>query len=235
MKIGDYISQLMTVFGNMVYTDDNKISPRVLEAEFPKWKQQALLIIYNGSGGIKGIIPPSKANKFINALNYVQTKVDFDLNLQDNGAEYVLFQIEPAVQITSDMNGFTFVGDKLTGKPFSQLTSPNSYGIIKDAGLIGPNDVAFFASGNILKTYGNTQLKEVYLDYIPLDVTKVKVLDNTTKTYRLFNEETDEYPISPDVWDIMKSLAIAEFTPANYRPADYTNDATSTIEKQSNA
>lgn len=235
MKLGDYISQLMTVFGNMVYTDDNKISPRMLEAEFPKWKQQALLIIYNGSGGIKGVIPPTKSNKFINAKNYVQTKLEFNLNIQEDGAEYVLFDIEPAVQMTSGMNGLSFVGDKLTGKPFSQLTSPNSYGINKDAGLIGVNDVAVYVSGSLLKAYGNTQIKEIYLDYIPLDVTNVKVYNSVTKTYSLFNPETDEYPISEDVWDIMKALAIAEFTPANYRPADYTNDATSTIEKQSNA
>ena len=235
MKLGDYIAQLMTVFGNMVYTDDNKISPRMLEAEFPKWKQQALLIIYNGSGGIKGVLPPIKGNKFINSQNYVKTQYSYDINIQDDGAEYVQFIVEPAVQIDASMNGFVFVGDKLTGKPFIQLKSPNSYAINKEAGLIGVNDVCFNVTGNLLKIYGNTQVREMFMDYIPTDVMNVNILDFTTRTYRLFNPETDEYPISKDVWDIIKALAIAEFAPANYRPADYTNDATQPIEKQTNA
>lgn len=232
MKLGDYIAQLMTVFGNMVFTDDNKISPRMLEAEFPKWKQDALLIIYNGSGGIRGVLPPIRANKFINSENYVKTQVTYNLNIQQDGAEYVLFEIEPAIQIGGSMNGFVFVGDDLTGKAFTQLTNPNSYSINKDAGLIGVNDVCFNVTGGLMKVYGNTQVKQVSLDYIPTDVMNVNVYDTATKSYRLFNPETDEYPISKDVWNIMKSLAIAEFTPANYRPADYTNDATNTIEKR---
>lgn len=235
MTIGDYVGQLMTVFGNMVYTDDNKISPRLLEAEFPKWKQQALLIIYNGSGGIRGVLPPIKANRFINSDNYVKTLYEYDINIQDNGAEYVQFLVEPAVQIDGQMNGYVFVGDKLTGKAYTQLKNPNSYSINKEAGLIGVNDVCFNVTGNLLKIYGNTQVREVYMDYIPTDVTNVKILDTSTMTYRLFNPETDTYPISKDVWDIMKSLAIAEFTPANYRPADYTNDASQPIEKANNA
>ena len=86
-----------------------------------------------------------------------------------------------------------------------------------------------------MKVYGNTQVREVSLNYIPVDVMNVSILNPTTNTYALFNPETDNYPVSPDVWDIMKSLAIAELTPANYRPADMTNDSTSPLEKQSNA
>lgn len=235
MLLGDYISQLMTVFGNMVFTDDNKISPRTLEGEFAKWKQDALLIIYNGSGGIKGVLPPIKANRFINADNYVKGKLTYDPNIQDVGASYVCFEIPSAVQIAADMNGYVFVGDMLTGKAFTQLKNPNSYDINKTAGLISINDVCFDVTGNLMKIYGNTQVREVFLDYIPTDVMQVEVYNPLTKTSALFDPEFDDYPISKDVWGIMKALAIAELAPANYRPADYTADSTSTIEKQSNA
>jgi hypothetical protein len=233
--IGQRVSQLMTVLGNMVFTDDNKISPQMLEANFPKWKQDALLIIYNGSGGIKGVLPPIKANRFINSANYVKTRLLYDANIQDEGAEYVIFEVKDAVQIERQMNGFVFVGDKLTGKSFSQLLNPNSYSINKQAGLIDVNTVCFNVTGSQLKVFGNTQVREVFLDYIPTDVTEVTVYDTTTKTWRLFDPEFDPYPISEDVWGIMKSLAISEFTPANYRPADYLNDSIPLLEKQANA
>lgn len=233
--IGQRVNHLMTMFGNMVYTDDNKISPRALEASFPKWKQAALLIIYNGSGGIKGVLPPIKANRFINSANYVKSKLTYNPKIQDEGAEYVVFEIKDAVQIEGAMNGFTFVGDKLTGKPFVQLKSPNSYFVNKEAGLIDINSVCFNVSGGLMKIFGNTQVREVFLDYIPTDVTEVDVYDTATKTYRLFDPEFDGYPISEDVWDIMKALAIAELNPSNYRPADYTNNSTPIIEKQANA
>lgn len=235
MKIRDYTSQILTVFGNMVFTDDNKIAPRTIEANFPKWKQQALLIIYNGSGGIKGVLPPSRGNRFINALNYVESQLDYNANIQDEGASYVNFLVEPSVQITATNNGFVFVGDKLTGTPYTQLKSPNDYGVYKDADLISINDVCFNVAGIAMKIYGNTQVRTVHLTYIPVDVMNVVILNYATNTYALFNPETDDYPISPDVWDIMKALAIAELSPANYRPADYTNDATQPIEKQTHA
>ncbi len=233
--IGNLTNQLMTVFGNLVYTDDNKISPRMLEANFPKWKQAALLIIYNGSGGIKGVLPPIKANTFINTENYVKSKLTYNANQQDEGAEYVVFTVSPSVQISRQMNGFQFVGDKLTGKPFSQLVSPNSYYINKQAGLIDVNSVCFNVTGNIMKIFGNTQVREVFLDYIPTDVTHVDIYDVNTKIYRPFDPEIDPYPISEDVWDVMKALAISELTPANYRPADYTDNSVPLLEKQANA
>lgn len=225
----------MTDLGNLVYTDDNKVSPLMLESRMPKWRQDALLIIYNGSGGIKGVLPPVRSNQFINALNYVQTELVYDLNIQDEGADYVLFTLEPAVQIDGNGNGFRFVGDKLTRKSFSQLIDPNSYSIYKDAKMISINDVLFSVTGKLMKVYGNTNVKKVFMDYLPVDPTKVNIYDVSTKTYRPFNEETDDYPVSPDVWSIMKALAMAELTPPNLRPADYTNDASTPLEKQTNA
>jgi len=234
MLIQDRISQLMTMFGNMVFTDDNKISPRYLESEFPKWKQDALFKTYWGYAGDKMGLPRIAANTFINSENYVKTKLDYEQAIQEPNADYVLFRVEPAVNIGNTVNGFSFVGDKLTGTPFTQLESPNDYGVYRDAKLIGKNDVCFYVSGGLMQVFGNTQVKEVYLNYIPTDVMNVKVYNTTSKSYVLFDPETDDYPISEDVWNLMKRIAVAELTPPNMRPADYTNDGKGALEKQAN-
>lgn len=226
--IGIYIDELMEDFGSMVYTEDNKISPARLEAEFPKWKQQAIQMVYNGTR-------TSKSNKFINGFNFVKTRSVYSIGNQIIGASFVRFKIEPAIQIDNYYNGFTFVGDELTSKPFMQFASPNSYWIDKESNLITVNDVCFFSSGYDLDIYGNIQVRQVFFNYIPYDVMNVEIYDETTKSYRLFNPETDKYPISGDVWAIMKQLAMAELTPPNLRPADMTLDRSTPLEKQANS
>lgn len=234
MLVQERISQLLNFFGNMVFNDDNKISPRLLEEEFPKWKQEALFKTYWGYKGDR-FVPPIAANTFVNSSNFVKSKLTYKQSIQEAGADYVLFEVEPSVNLGDSFNGFSFVGDKLTGKPFTQLKSPNDYGVYKEAGLIGINDVCFYVSGGLMQVFGNTQVRSVFLNYIPRDVMNVDVYDAATKAYRLFDPEIDEYPISEDVWAVMKMLAIAELTPANLRPADYTDDNKGTIEKQINS
>lgn len=223
-----YIDELMTVFGNMVYNDDNKISERMLEQMFPKWKQEAFFIAFNGNKYTAG-------NTFIHPSNYVKTEITLDQNIQEDGADFKLFLVEPAVSLNSNLNGFRFVGDRISSTSFYQFTDPNSYNWTKEAGLIGINEVAFIVTGGQMKVYGNTQLKKLFMDYIPVDVMNVEIWDIDTKSTRPFNPETDFYPISEDIWKLMKQIAIAELTPANMRPADMTNDNTNPLEKQSNA
>lgn len=234
MLLRQYIIQLETIFGNMVFTESNKIAPTTLEKEFPKWKQRAMYISYYGTKQLP-YLPAMAGNRFINPQNYVKTKWTYDKSIQPQGANYVLFSVEPAVSLGDDKNGFVFVGDDLSGTPFIQLKSPNDYGVYKTAGLIDQSDVCFNVSGNEMKIWGNTQVKTVYADYIPSDVTNVDVYRTALKTYVRFDPEVDEYPISDDVWFIMKAMAVWELTPPNLRPADYRNDGTPLIEKQTNA
>lgn len=226
--LGEYIDELMTVFGNMVYNDDNKISERMLEQMFPKWKQEAFFVVFNGN-------KYTAANSFIHSSNYVKTEISYDKDIQEVGAEYVLFLVEPAVGLNSSLNGFRFVGDRITSTSFYQFPDPNSYNWTREAGLISVNEVAFVVTGNQMRVYGNTQLKKLFMDYIPVDVMNVDVWDIETKETRPFNPESDPYPISEDIWRVMKQIAISELTPANLRPADMTNDNTNPLEKQTNA
>lgn len=233
MTIEYYIAELMTVLGNLVYSQDNKVSPRFIESMFPEWKQQAIFIAYHGHRGDR-FVRPRMANKFINAQNFVKTRTAYDINIQEEGADYVNFIIEPAVNISSLYNGFAFAGDKLSSLPFTQLTNPNSYYTHKTAGLIDNNKVYFYISSNNIQAYGNTQIREISFNYIPIDVMNVEVWNTTTNTYALFDPEVDDYPVSPDVWSIMTELALNELTPPNMRPADYTNNGTPPLEKQAN-
>lgn len=208
MKLNNIIDNIIRSVDGLVRTDDSKISERALEAKIPQWKQQALLIVYNGS-------KTSKANVFLGAQNYYPVTYNYDPSIQISGADFTLFDIEPPVQLADDMNGCVFVGDRDTGTNFTQLKYPSTYNVGRDAGLISVDEVYYSITGTRAKIWGNTQVKTLFMDYIPVDVMNIST----------FNPETDEYPASQDVLDLIFKLAFAELAGQNAKPADVLNNS----------
>ena len=213
MKTTEITEQIISRSNGGIDTDDERFAEEAIEALFPKFLQKAWDVRYNGSKS-------QGANNFIAAQNYVPCHLTMNPAIQIKDAEFAIFQIEPPISLNSIVNGIAFLGDELTGKPFTQFRSLQTYNTAKDAGLISINDVYFENSGNILKVWGNIQLKQFFLNYIPANVFNCIIYDYTTKLNRLFNAETDDYPISQDVLGTFLDIAAAELFPQAQTPVD---------------
>ena len=220
MKAPQIIIQILSRVEGGIVTDDSKFSERAILDLFPRWLQKVWDIRYNGN-------KTQGANKFIGSANYISVHINYNAAIQVAGADFVLFEIEPPIQLNSNVNGVSFLGDELSGKPFQQFLSLQTYNTAKEAKLIDINDVYFENhKGNILKVWGNIQLKSIYANYIPANVMNCTIYDYVTKTNRLFNPATDDYPMSEDILGTFIDIAAAELFPEAQTPADFVNDST---------
>lgn len=220
MLLADRVDLIIKSLSGLVSTDEDKIANRAIEGEFPKWKQKATLIAWNGTKPIAELPSGVAGNKFLNADNYLPSTLTYDASIQDTGAPYVIFEVEPAINLDSITNGFLFCGDKLTGQTFIPLMTPNDYWVNSQAKNIQPDEVYYCVTGKRMQVWPNT-IREIYLNYLPVDPMNVPT----------FNPETDNYPVGEDVWAIMKALAVYELTPPSLRPADLTKDSAPTSER----
>jgi hypothetical protein len=220
LLLSDRVDLIIKSLSGLVSTDDDKISNRAIEGEFPKWKQKATLIAWNGTRPIAELPSGVAGHKILKPDNYLPTDLSFDASIQDADAPYVIFEVEPAINLDSITSGFMFCGDKLTGQSFIQLRDPKDYWTYSLAGNITSEDVYFFASGKRMQVWPNT-IRDIHLNYLPVD--PMNVSD--------FNPETDNYPVGEDVWAIMKAIAVYELTPPSLRPADLTKDSAPTSER----
>lgn len=214
MKLNEIVDQIIRSIDGLVRTDDSKVSERALEAKIPQWKQDALLIIFNGAKGTRDT-RASRSNVSINPLNYYQVTWTYNASIQVAGASFRLFEIEPPVQLNDTHNGCIFVGDQLTGTEFTQLRYPSTQSVAKNAGLIDVDEVFYNITGTKMKVWGNIQVNTVFMDYIPVDVMNIST----------FNPVTMEYPASQDVLSLIFKLAFSELVPQSVRPADMINDS----------
>lgn len=208
MKIEEIIDQIIRSVDGLITTDDSRISERAVMAKIPTWKQKGLLMIFNGTR-------TSKANKNINSQNYFQARYSYNPTIQIAGANFRLFEIEPPVQLDERNNGCIFVGDELTGKQFTQLKYPSTISVANDGGYISQDEVYYNITGTQLKDWGNTQLADIFMDYIPVDVMNIST----------FNPVTMEYPVSQDVLDLIFALAFAELAPQSAKQPDLLNNS----------
>lgn len=221
MKTFEIIDQILSRNLGGVKTNEDKFAERAIEALFPKWLQKSWDVRYNGNR-------TQGANTFIGAQNYVSCHLTFSSSLQVANADFALFEIEPPISLNGTVNGISFLGDELTGKPFTQFKSLQTYNTAKDAGLISINEVYFENSGNngnILKVWGSTQLKQFFLNYIPANVYNCIIYDYKTKTNRQFNPAIDDYPISQDILGTFLDIAAGELFPEVQMTADYKADS----------
>lgn len=222
MKLSDRVDLIIKSLSGLVSTDDSKISNRAIEGEFPKWKQKATLIAWNGTRPIPELPSGIAGNKFLNADNYLKTDLAYDASIQDTDAPYVKFTVEPGINLDSITNGFLFCGDKLTGQTFIPLRTPNDYWVNLQAGNISSDEVYFCVTGKEMQVWPNS-VRSIHLNYLPVDPMNIAT----------FNPETDNYPVGEDVWAILKSIAVYELTPPSLRPADLTKDSAPTTERLS--
>jgi hypothetical protein len=222
MILQDRVDLIIKSLSGLVSTDDSKIANLAIQAEFPKWRQQALFYVWNGTRATPAFPSGIAGNKFLNAKNYYPATLTYDADIQITGAEFILFSIEPPMNLAPDANGCMFCGDRKTGQTFTPLKTPNSYNVVQGSGSFQPNMVYYNITGNLMKVWGNTQLRTVDLDYLPVDPLNIST----------FDQEIDDYPISEDVWAILKALAVYELTSASLRPADITKDSAPTTERR---
>lgn len=229
LLLKDYIDITISDTFGLVRTDDSKISERRLKAEFPGIRQEAMFIVWNGCRPTPMFPQGIAGNHFLHASNYQPGNLRYKANIQDAGAKYVLFEMEPPVSLSEITNGIGFCGDKLTGQTFTPLKSPNSYFTMASAGMISIDKVYFETTGKYLKAWGNTDIRQVDLNYLAGDPLNVSTWDGTQLV--LFDPETEIYPVGPDVWNIMYKLAIARLRPEAATPADMTNDGAQSQER----
>jgi hypothetical protein len=215
MLLSEIIDQIIRKVSFGVDTDDSKFNRRALEAQVPQWRSQAILISYNGSRD-------RAANKFLHSDLYQQESLTYNSQAQTTGADFIIFEGAAPLSLNSRANGCVFVGEHKTGTAFTQLKGPNYYNMAKDAGLLEPGKVYYEITSGTFKVWGNLQLRRMYKNFIAAD--PMEVID--------FDPETDKYPVSPDIFDILLKLAAQDLMPQQARAADKINDGAETMERR---
>jgi len=220
MLLRDYIDIIISDVFGLVRTDDSKVAELRLEAEMPKWRQEALFLIWNGSRPT-GLFPTGLAsNHFLHPDNYQAETVTLDPTIQVAGADFLLWDCEPAIALSETANGNQFLGDRLTGQTFYPLKSPGSYWTMKQCELISIDKI-YYNHTELMKTWGNLELKSFDRDFLATDPMNVTG----------FDPEINNYPMGPDVWAIIYKMALAQLKPESLTPADTQNDAAPSIER----
>lgn len=220
MLFRNYIDIIIADTFGLVRTDDSKVAELRLEAEMPKWRQEGIFIVWNGSKPTALFPSGIRANNFLHPDNYQSDTLILDPTIQITGSDFLIWECEAAISLSDDANGNQFFGDKLTGQTFFPMKSPGSYYTMKQAGLISIDKVYYNQTG-YMKTWGNLELKSIDRDFLASD--PMNVTD--------FDPEIDHYPMGPDVWTIVYKLAISQLKPESLTPSDTVNDAAPSTER----
>lgn len=221
MKLLGIVEEIQRAFGGGKAPADSKFNDRdYLFQKIDEYSARAIALNYNG-----GKIPNSdtvfKGNQYIGSKTWMKFPLTLNPSIQDSGACYVNFECPEMIMINSEKSGFSFVGDKETMTPFSEVVDPNFFAEISKNEYV--DGVYYNAVGNILKVIGDMDINQAYVIGRPIKPTQLAV------TY--YNPLVDEYPLPDDLIpmmiQIMKSLEFQqEFATPQDNIADNNPNAT---------
>jgi len=217
MKILGIAEEVQRAFGGGKSPADNRFND--LDYVFQKideYSAKAISLSYTGSKALG-------ANANINSKTWLEFPLTLDPGLQEEGACYVAFRCPEMVMINTDRTGFSFVGDKLTMKAFSEIQDPSTFAAL--ATVFDELDGIYFCmSKGIMKVLGGRDITQVWVIGRPINPMSLST------TY--YNPETDEYPLPDDLIPLMISLLKAgEFQQEAATPVDNKVDANPNLTK----
>lgn len=207
MILRDYINQIISAQGAGIDTTDSRFAELRIEDLLPQWRQSAMSILYNGNR-------QQAKNHQINAENYQPIDIVINRAIQPKTTSYKIFECPNVISLNDEANGFINVCDMDSGRAFIQLRNASDYSNKQDARLIDINEVYFYKGGRYLYVRGNTGVTTLHLDIIASNPVLVPG----------FDPETDNYPMSEDVFSIVKTLAYAELNPQERSLPDFIQD-----------
>lgn len=216
MKLLGIVEEIQRAFGGGKAPADSKFNDRdYVFQKIDEYSARAIALSYNG-----GKIPNSdtvfKGNQYIGSKTWMKPfPLTLNPSIQDEGACYVNFECPEMIMINSEKSGFSFVGDKTTMTPFSEVTDPNFFAELQRYDDL--EGIYFNQVGNILRIMGDRDINQAYVIGRPIKPTQLAV------TY--YNPLVDEYPLPDDLIpmmiQIMKSL---EFQQEFVTPQDNVAD-----------
>ena len=158
--------------------------------------------------------------KRINSSWTQKFEATYAKDLQDNDC-CVKFECPSVVSLDSKMDGFLYVGTidwncsyrKLESR--AKMASFNKYRYTR----VNTNVPKFIYSDGVIELWGNTFVKELMVDGIFADPTKVPT----------FNVEYDEYPLDPSLIEQVKLILLKQDLGMVQGPIDTKSDSQSTI------
>jgi len=208
MNIRETSEQLISAVNAASPSITQKWNPLQIEALLPTLRNRAFEIIYNGNRerGMSQRIDGSWVQKF---------PVTINPSIQDTALEYLIAELPAPVPISTRLNGFVYVGANKKTSRFFQAQSRDEIATLKERGFINNGKhIVFMYSEDTMEIYGNKALRDFYVEAILSDPTQKPGYDM----------ELDDYPISPNVLDIMIEVFKKEYAIAIQQPKDTVAD-----------
>lgn len=208
---------IRSVFGGKAKNEG--VDYAYIESMVPKWRQRAILIVYNGSREFAG-------NKYISPewLQNFSITVPASQRLATNTNIYITVECPPLIRLNTTQDGLIFFGDAEGMVNFRRIKSTAYAADLSRRGDLNQNAIGYVKTAKDIYIFGNKQLETVDLNVVladPLDAPD-------------FNIDTDSYPVSEDVIEVMERVATAELMPELSVPEDLVKDGVDTKDRRPN-
>lgn len=190
-----------------------------IESMIPKWRQRAILIVYNGSREFA-------ANRYISPewLQNFTLTIPAAQRLDTNTNIYITVSCPPLLRLNTSQDGLIFFGDEEGMVNFRRIKSTSYAADLVRRGDLNQNVIGYVKTGSDIYVFGNKQLETVDLNVVLADP-----LDDPD-----FNIDTDDYPVSEDVIELMERLATTELMPELGASEDLIKDGSDTKDRRPN-
>lgn len=209
---------IRSVFGGKA-KNETQVDYAYIESKVPKWRQQAISVVYNGSREMAAneFIPPEWMQSFT-----------VDVPASENGAgntnAYITIDCPSPIRLNIKGDGFIFVGDAEASVGFIHVQSPSYASDLTKRGDLNKDTIGYVVVGDKMRLYGNKQLEQVSFDAVLSDP-----LDDPA-----FDIDNDEYPCSEDVIAVMERIAASELAIEMGQPEDLIKDGVDTKDRRAN-
>jgi hypothetical protein len=215
MLLIEIVDKLIRSVSGGVNPNDSKFDPLYVQALIPQLREKAIKMDYSGTRDMA-------ANKRIEYAWLQSELLNIDEEIQDPDVDYLIFSLPKPVAISKGVDGIVYAGKKDDSVDFSKLANRNEVALYKRRGFLrNGKDIAVIYETPYLLVFGNPNLKQVKIQGVFSDPTRVAN----------FNQDTDDYPVTDSLLDVMTDLFKKEQGININKPADSVNDGADTLSK----
>lgn len=213
MLLDAIVEQVIRAISGGLDTADGRFDGSYIEDKIHQYRIRQLIDTYNGSKF-------QAKSKFIHYSYYQPLDLVLVEADQDRTLNYITFPCPQPVNISQNVDGFSFVGNKKKGVSWSKVKSPEYISVLQRLGMMSETEIGYFYERGLLRVYGNLDIEIVHIEGIfqnPLEV-------------QGFNPETDNYPMPDDAIPMMiENMKRMEFNQMVATPPDLIADGRDTI------
>jgi len=190
---------------------DNKYAPEYVETLIPALRNDAIILDYYGG----------RTRAASRRLDYaLYQTMDIAVNeVSNNTSDFVTFTLPRTIGVGRLVDGLVYVGQVDESIEFSRMLNRSDISMARTRGLLNGDNIAYIWSQGNLEVYGNNALSEIQVKGIFSDPTQVSG----------FNIETDDYPVSDSLVNLMTDLFKVQMNVNIQKPADISLDGKETL------